>query len=183
MRIYLTGGTGFIGTALARTLRERGHEVRALVRTPSRGVALEALGSELAEGDVSDGARLREQMKGCDGVVHNAGVFKIGIPESEHQAMFDANVVGTRNVLDAAVSAGAERITCVSTANVFGDTRGQVVDETYERPADVGFVSYYDETKYQAHEAALERIGSGCRSRSRCRRSRSDPATDRTSGR
>jgi nucleoside-diphosphate-sugar epimerase len=97
--------------------------------------------------------------------------------------MFDANVVGTRNVLDAAASAGAERITYVSTANVFGDTRGQVVDETYERPADVGFVSYYDETKYQAHEAALERIGSGCRSRSRCRRSRSDPATDRTSGR
>jgi len=161
VRIFLTGGTGFIGTALAPTLREHQHEVRALVRSTSRAAALEALGCELAEGDLSDRARLREQIRGCDGVIHNAGIYRVGIRAGERPEMFAANVTGTENVLDAAAEAGAERITYVSTANAFGNTHGVVVDETYERPHGEPFVSYYDETKYLAHQAALERIGAG----------------------
>jgi nucleoside-diphosphate-sugar epimerase len=53
------------------------------------------------------------------------------------------------------------RIVYVSTVNAFGNTRGRVVDESYRRDVKDGFVSYYDETKYLAHEAALERIGRG----------------------
>jgi dihydroflavonol-4-reductase len=161
MGIFLTGGTGYIGTALARTLRERGHEVRVLVRTPSKGATLEALGCELVEGDLSDRARLREQIRGYEGVIHNAGIYKVGIRAEDRPEMYTANVTGTENVLDAATEAGAERITYVSTANAFGNTHGVVVDETYERPSGEPFVSYYDETKYLAHEAALERIGAG----------------------
>jgi dihydroflavonol-4-reductase len=161
MRIFLTGGTGYIGTALARTLRERGHEVRVLVRTPSKGATLEALGCELVGGDLSDRGRLREQIRGYEGVIHNAGIYKVGIRAEDRPEMYAANVTGTENVLDAATEAGAERITYVSTANAFGNTHGVVVDETYERPAGEPFVSYYDETKYLAHEAALERIGAG----------------------
>jgi dihydroflavonol-4-reductase len=161
MRIFLTGGTGYIGTALARTLRERDHEVRVLARTPSKGATLEALGCELVEGDLSDRARLREQIRGHEGVIHNAGIYKVGIRAEDRPEMYAANVTGTENVLDAATEAGAERITYVSTANAFGNTHGVVVDETYERPAGEPFVSYYDETKYLAHEAALERIGAG----------------------
>jgi dihydroflavonol-4-reductase len=161
MRIFLTGGTGYIGTALARMLREHGHDVRALVRTPSKGAALEALGCDLVAGDVADRSRLREQIRGCDGVVHNAGIYKVGIPARDRPEMFAANVTGTENVLDAAAEAGAQRITYVSTANAFGNTHGVVVDETYERPPGEAFVSYYDETKYLAHEAAIERIGAG----------------------
>jgi dihydroflavonol-4-reductase len=161
MRIFLTGGTGYIGTALARTLRERGHEVRVLVRTPSKGATLEALGCELVGGDLSDRGRLSEQIRGYEGVIHNAGIYKVGIRAEDRPEMYAANVTGTENVLDAATEAGAERITYVSTANAFGNTHGVVVDETYERPVGEPFVSYYDETKYLAHEAALERIGAG----------------------
>ncbi|MGZ4130095.1 MAG: NAD-dependent epimerase/dehydratase family protein [Actinomycetota bacterium] len=161
MRSFLTGGTGYIGTTLARTLREHDHEVKALVRTPSKGAALEALGCELVEGDLSDRTRLREQIRGHEGVIHNAGIYKVGIPAKDRPEMFAANVTGTENVLDAATEAGAERITYVSTANAFGNTHSVVVDETYERPAGEPFVSYYDETKYLGHEAALERIGAG----------------------
>jgi dihydroflavonol-4-reductase len=161
VRIFLTGGTGYIGTALARVLRDDGHDVRALVRTPAKGARLDALGCELVEGDVSDRALLRDQIDGCDGVVHNAGIYKVGIPGKERPQMFAANVLGTRNVLDAAAEAGAQRITYVSTANVFGNTHRKIVDETYERPAGEPFVSCYDQTKYLAHRAALDHIADG----------------------
>jgi dihydroflavonol-4-reductase len=161
VRTFLTGGTGFIGQALARALVTNGDEVRALVRTPAKASVLADLRCEVVEGDVSDPDRLRAQMDGCEGVVHNAGVYRIGIPKSERAAMFGANVLGTEHVLDAAARAGASRITYVSTANVFGDTHGVVVDESYVRPPGEPFLSYYDETKYLAHQAALERIGAG----------------------
>jgi nucleoside-diphosphate-sugar epimerase len=74
--------------------------------------------------------------------------------------MHDANVRGTERVLDAAWQAGVGRIVYVSTINVFGNTNGEIVDETYERsPGD--WVSVYDETKWLAHQAALERIDKG----------------------
>jgi dihydroflavonol-4-reductase len=161
VRIFLTGGTGYIGTALARVLRERGHDVRALVRTPARAAALEALGCDLVAGDLSDRTWLREQILGSEGVIHSAGIYKVGIAAKDRPDMFAANVTGTENVLDAAAEGGAERIVYVSTVNAFGNTHGEVVDETYERPAGEPFVSYYDETKYLAHRAALERIGAG----------------------
>ena len=74
-------------------------------------------------------------MRGTDAVFHLAGSYRVGIPESEHVAMYAANVVATRAVLDAAVAAGVPRIVYASTVNVFGDTHAQVVDESYERPS------------------------------------------------
>jgi nucleoside-diphosphate-sugar epimerase len=74
--------------------------------------------------------------------------------------MYDVNVRGTENVLDAAVDARARRIVHVSTGNVFGDTRGRVVDEEAEGER-FEFTSFYDETKYLAHRAARARIAAG----------------------
>src|SRR5665647_2949820 len=75
-------------------------------------------------------------------------------------AMFETNVEGTRTALDAAAAAGVSRIVYVSTVGVFGNTHGQVVDETYERP-DRDFLSYYDATKFLAHTIAAERAAAG----------------------
>jgi nucleoside-diphosphate-sugar epimerase len=74
--------------------------------------------------------------------------------------MFKTNVDGTTTVLDAAVSAGVQKIVYLSTVGVFGNTRGRVVDETYERP-DRDFLSYYDATKYMAHRVAVARQAAG----------------------
>lgn len=78
MRVFLTGGAGFIGGEVARLLRERGDEVVALVRTPAKAAALTALGCELASGDLSDEDALRTAMKGSDAVIHCAAVYEIG---------------------------------------------------------------------------------------------------------
>jgi nucleoside-diphosphate-sugar epimerase len=158
MKAFVTGGTGFIGKQLVRKLRERGDEVVALVRTPSKATDLDA---EIVQGDLSDEDAIRQGVQGCDSVFHVGATYKVGIPKTEHAAMYDANVKGTERVIDNAVEAGVQRIVYVSTGNVYGNTRGQVVDETYVRPQPPDFLSYYDETKYLAHQAALERIKAG----------------------
>ncbi len=158
MKAFVTGGTGFIGKRLVRKLRERGDEVVALVRTPSKAADLDA---EIVQGDLSDEEAIRKGVQGCDSVFHVGATYKVGVPKTEHAAMYDANVKGTERVIDNAVEAGIQRIVYVSTGNVYGNTRGQVVDETYVRPQPPDFLSYYDETKYLAHQAALERIKAG----------------------
>ena len=161
MRAFVTGATGFVGGRLARGLRERGDDVFALVRSPERAAALAGLGCELVEGDLDDADAIARGLDGADAAFHAAAVYRIGIPASEVPAMRAANVDGTERVLDAATRAGVARTVYISTVNVFGDTRGQVVDETYDRPEGAGFVSAYDETKLLAHRAAQERIAAG----------------------
>lgn len=160
MKAFVTGGTGFIGGTVVRKLRERGDDVVALVRSPSKAGDLERLGCQLVEGDLSDRAVLQKGMEGCDAVFHIAAIYKVGIPDSMRDEMFEANVTGTERVLDAAVEAGVKKIVYVSTIGYFGNTHGKVVDETYVRqPGD--WLSVYDETKYLSHEVAKDRIAKG----------------------
>jgi dihydroflavonol-4-reductase len=161
MKAFVTGGTGFIGSRVIERLRVRGDEVVALVRTPSKATGLLDQGVELVEGDLSSADAIKRGVDGVDGVFHIGAVYKVGIPAKEREPMWDANVGGTERVLDAAEAAGVQRIVYVSTGNVFGDTKGKVVDETYERNLDGGFLSYYDETKYRSHELVKERIAKG----------------------
>ena len=165
MRAFVTGGSGFIGLELVRQLRARGDAVVATVRQASNADRLVELGCELVEGDLAamPHAALTDAMRGSDAVFHGAGSYRIGIPAAEHAAMYAANVVTTERVLDAAVDAGAPRIVHVSTGNVYGNARGQIVDERYRRPQPPAFLSYYDETKYRAQLAAEQRIAAGAR--------------------
>ena len=157
MRAFVTGGTGFVGRRLVALLRARGDDVVALVRSPARAEGLDA---ELAVGDLASRERLAVAMAGAEAVFHLAADYRVGIPARERAAMHDVNVHGTENVLDAARDAAVKRTVYVSTVNAFGNTRGEVVDETYER-AGADFVSEYDRTKWLAHRAARERIARG----------------------
>ena len=161
MRVLITGAAGFIGGAVARTLRERGDDVVALVRDPERAGALAPLGVELVADDLSDVDRTAEVLRGADSAIHAAGSYRVGIRRSERGAMWDANVGTTTRLLDAAEAAGTPRVVYVSTVNIFGNTRGRVVDETYRRDVAEGFLSWYDETKYGAHLVAERRIAGG----------------------
>ena len=160
MKAFVTGGTGFIGSRLVRRLRERGDEVVALVRSPEKATELREQGCELVEGDLSSEQAIRDGVQGCDAVFHVAAVYKVGIPASQREDMWDSNVRGTERVLDAAIDAGVPRIVYVSTVGVFGNTHGQVVDEDYRHPGE-DFLSCYEETKYRSHQVALDRIAKG----------------------
>lgn len=159
MRIFLTGGTGFIGQHVAKLLRDRGDEVAALVRTPGKAGVISALGCDLIEGDLDDVAGMTAAMHDADAVVHAAGLYEVGVLSDRHQALYEVNVVGTANVLDAATTAGVDRIVYVSTFGALGDTRGTVKDETATHHGE--YVSEYDRTKHLAHETAEQRIAAG----------------------
>ena len=157
MKVFVTGGTGFIGGEVVRQLRERGDDVVCLVRTPEKGAPLSGLGCELVAGDLSDEAALRAGMEGCDALVHAAAMYEVGIPAKQRPAMWEANVAGTERTMNAALQAKVPRIVYVSTVGVFGNTRKQVVDETYEHPGKE-FTSYYEETKLEAHKIVKRMI-------------------------
>jgi nucleoside-diphosphate-sugar epimerase len=157
MRVFVTGGTGFIGGQVVRALRDRGDEVRALVRNPDKGQALAELGCQLVAGDLSSKEAIAAGMDSCETAIHGAAMYEVGIPQSEHRAMYEANVIGTENVLRAALEAKLPKLVYISTVGAFGNTKGQVVDESYEHPG-TNFTSYYEETKLEAHRVAQRLI-------------------------
>jgi dihydroflavonol-4-reductase len=153
VKVFVTGGTGFIGGEVVRQLRARGDEVVCLVRTPEKATKLTELGCELISGDLGDAEALRAGMQGCDGLIHAAAMYEVGIPAKQHPAMYEANVRGSEIVLEAALAAKVGKVVYVSTVGIFGNTHGKVVDESYEHPGKE-FTSYYEETKLEGHRIA-----------------------------
>lgn len=153
----MTGGTGFIGGEVVRQLRERGDQVVCLVRNADKAGKLTELGCETVPGDLGDAEALRRGMQGCDAVIHAGAMYEVGIPASQHPAMWEANVAGTERVLKIALETGVPKIVYVSTVGVFGNTHRRVVDESYEHPGKE-FTSYYEETKLEAHRIARRMI-------------------------
>jgi dihydroflavonol-4-reductase len=157
VKVFVTGGTGFIGGEVVRQLRERGNEVACLVRSPEKAARLRELGCELHSGDLGDERAIRKGMEGCDAVVHAAAMYEVGIPASQRPAMHEANVGGTERVMRAALDEKVQRIVYVSTVGIFGNTHGRVVDESYENP-ETDFTSYYEETKLEAHKVVQRMV-------------------------
>jgi len=159
----MTGATGFIGGSTARQLVEQGHDLTCVVRDQTRATKLKDLGASgepgitLVDGDLSDRERLATQMAGSDAVIHNAALYEVGIPESRHEALHEANVTGTANTLGACLDAGIPRVVYTSTCAIFGNTDGESVKEDWKRP-NLEFTSYYEQTKYEAHQIALDLI-------------------------
>lgn len=160
MRVFVTGGTGFIGGEVVRQLRERGDDVVCLARNPEKATKLSALGCQIVSGDLGDAEAIRNGMDDCDAVVHAAAMYEVGIPVKQRPAMWEANVAGTETVLKAARDAEVAKVVYVSTVGAFGNTHRKVVDETYEHPGKE-FTSYYEETKLEGHRVAKRMIEDG----------------------
>jgi nucleoside-diphosphate-sugar epimerase len=127
MTHLVTGATGLIGGHLARRLVAQGETVRALVRPHSQSAALRELNVELAVGDLCDPDSVRRVMHDVKIVYHCGGLVA---DWGKRSTFYDANIEGTRHVVQAAVSAGVERLVHLSSAAVYG-YRGRVaVDET-----------------------------------------------------
>jgi farnesol dehydrogenase len=108
MRILLTGGTGFLGRAVARALAGRGHDLVRFSRTACRS----GLGGPAIDGDVRDASALARAADGCDAMVHAAAL--VSIWRRRRQDFDDVNVGGLRNALTAAAAARMKRIVYTS---------------------------------------------------------------------
>jgi nucleoside-diphosphate-sugar epimerase len=151
VRVFLTGGTGLLGSHLAQTLRAGGHTVLALCRPGAERGFLEGLGCEVAEGDVRESpGELGPRIRGCSHVVHAAALVYEGGSWAGIRAV---NVEGTRNVAEGAAAAGARHLLHVSSVAVYGTAEG-ALDE--ERPlyADLPVDDHYARSKREAEQVA-----------------------------
>jgi nucleoside-diphosphate-sugar epimerase len=156
MKVFLTGGTGFIGQHLTIALMARGWSITALVRNPDTPQAqgLSKIGAQLSTGDITDRESMRAAMSGSAIVVHNAGHYEMGMDKAGKQRMHAINVTGTDNVLSLAHELEIKRTIYVSTIQVFGETGSQPRDETFKRQAPCR--TTYERSKTDAHEIALQ---------------------------
>ncbi|MFP4132937.1 MAG: NAD-dependent epimerase/dehydratase family protein [Halothece sp.] len=153
MKALVTGANGFTGSHLVRGLEVRGDQVVGLVRPTSDLSKLKDCQVELVKGDICDRASLEKAMTGVDVVFHTAAYVELGLVDA--QAMSQVNIEGTQAVMETAKKLGVSKVVYCSTIGVFGDTRGQVVDETFTRQQE-GFSSAYDWTKYEAQRIVDE---------------------------
>lgn len=154
MKIFLTGGTGFIGQHITRTFIQRGWSVQVLVRTTgsTQAQSLRRLGAEIVQGDILQLASMRPCIAEADIVVHNAGYYEYGTTQQEARVMSVVNVQGTRNVLELALKCGNKKTLYVSSVLAFGDTGTVTQDETFTRQSD--YRSNYEQSKAEAHSIA-----------------------------
>jgi len=151
-KVFVTGGSGFVGRELLGELRRRGVSARALARSPAAQKVVRELGAEPVAGDLDDVAAMEQGMAGCDVVVHAAAWVKDTGPRAEFER---ANVQGTRNVLTAARAAGVKRFVHVGTEAVLADGRPIVrADEEVSYPARPA--GLYPETKGAAERLVRE---------------------------
>jgi dihydroflavonol-4-reductase len=151
-RVFLTGGSGLIGGALAGRLSERSDTVVALARSDASARALAGRGVEVVRGDVLEEDALAEGMHDCELVFHVAGINTLC--PSDPVELFQVNVRGAEAVVRAASRAGVRRIVHTSSAAAVGEAAGTVGRE--DSPQRGWFLSAYERSKYEGERAARE---------------------------
>jgi 2-alkyl-3-oxoalkanoate reductase len=147
--VLVTGGGGFLGTALIRLLRGRGATVRSLARRSH--AHLERFGVEQLMGDVADPSALKGAVGGCETVFHTAAKAGIWGSDIDYER---ANVQGTRNVIDACLACGVRRIIYTSSPSVVFNGHDMAgVDESV--PYSRSYEAAYPRTKARAEQMVL----------------------------
>ncbi|MBO3459276.1 NAD-dependent epimerase/dehydratase family protein [Aetokthonos hydrillicola Thurmond2011] len=157
-KVFVTGGTGFIGGHIVQLLLQEGYTVKALARKSSRLDNLQATQIELVQGDLND-SDLWQHMVDCQYLFHVAAHYSLW--QKDQQVLYRHNVLGTRNVLLCAKKAGIERTVYTSSVAAIGTgASGMVVDETYQSPIEE-LVGHYKKSKYLAEQEALQAARGG----------------------
>jgi dihydroflavonol-4-reductase len=154
MKALVTGGTGFIGANVVRALLARGYRVRVLLRPGSNRRNLEGLQVELAWGDIRDRGSLERALEGCSLLFHVAALYSFWV--RPRNLIYEVNVEGTRNALQAALERGLERVVYTSSVAALGLPKGKepADEETPVEPEAI--IGDYKRSKYLAEQVALQ---------------------------
>jgi dihydroflavonol-4-reductase len=159
MKVFLTGATGFVGHHVASALAAQGADLRLLVRKSSNLKNLEGIRGETHVGDLLEPESLRAGLEGCDAVMHVAADYRLWIRDPE--AMYRANVDGTRELLRMAREAGVPRVVYTSSvATMHFRTDGIVINE--DTPVSLkDMVGHYKRSKFLAEQEAIKAAEAG----------------------
>jgi dihydroflavonol-4-reductase len=160
-RILVTGATGFIGSAVTRTLLARGVEVVALVEPQADTANLEGLDVKQLEGDIRSSESVRQAMSGCRAVFHVAALYRFWARDPS--SFYTINVDGTRNVLTAATEGGVEGLVYTSTVGTLGleQVKGAASADERSFPDVRHLYGSYKRSKYVAEHEVLRAIAEG----------------------
>jgi dihydroflavonol-4-reductase len=150
-RVFITGGSGFVGGALLSRLVERGDEVVALARSDAAERAVTGRGARAVRGDVLDEDTLAANMDGCALLFHVAGINTMC--PTDPAALFHVNVRGAEAAVRAAARAGVPRVVLTSSAASLGEAAGTVGRE--DSPHRGSFLSVYERSKHEGEVAAF----------------------------
>jgi dihydroflavonol-4-reductase len=154
----VTGATGFLGSHVARQLLARGERVRVLARPRNDRRALEGSGAEIVEGDLRDAASLDRAVSGVARVFHVAADYRLWAPDP--QEIYESNVTGTRNLVEAARRAGVERFIYTSTVATVAVDRAELPTEKTQASLDE-MVGHYKRSKWLAEKEVLDAAKDG----------------------
>jgi dihydroflavonol-4-reductase len=158
MNVLVTGATGLVGSAVVAELLGRGHAVRALVRPTSDLSNLDTTRVELVRGDVLDRPSVEEALRGCDAVVHAAGLADV---RGDRKRLLAVNAGGVEVVLGAALEAGVARAVLTSSTSVLGGGRvPRVMDEETTSSAETLGLAYFI-SKKRGEETAFDLAARG----------------------
>jgi dihydroflavonol-4-reductase len=156
--VLVTGATGFVGSHVARLLAVRGARVRVLVRPSSDLRALENLAIERVTGDLRDAASLESALRGVQRVFHVAADYRLWARDPRE--IYESNVTGTRNLLEAARKAGVERFIYTSTVATIAVQRPALPNEETRATLDE-MIGHYKRSKFLAEQEARDTAGKG----------------------
>jgi len=156
---FVTGASGFVGSAVARLLAERGFSVRALARPTSPRGNLKELPVEIVEGDMRDPADMHRAIRGARYVFHVAADYRLWARDPEE--IVSNNVAGARSVMEASAKAGVERVVYTSSvATLKPGTLDHPADET-RRLTEAQAIGAYKRSKVSAERVVEGMAGSG----------------------
>jgi len=158
MTTLVTGAAGFLGSHVARQLVARGEDVRVLMRPSSTNRAIADLSLEYVTGDLRDPASLDRAMKGVQRVYHVAADYRLWARRK--QDIYDSNVGGTKNILEAAERAGVEQLIYTSTVATIAVDRPQLPNEFTDAKLEE-MIGHYKRSKWMAEQEILKAAKAG----------------------
>jgi nucleoside-diphosphate-sugar epimerase len=148
MKIFLTGGTGYIGQRLVHALLDQEHEVHGLARNAANRRLEEHPRLHWFAGDIMDRSSIDRAMQGCEAAFHAAAFARVW--SRDKNMYYRQNVEATEQILESALAHKVRKLVFTSSAGVFGPSNGKPITENHERI--IPFNNEYEETKHQAEE-------------------------------
>jgi len=159
MKVFITGATGFIGASLTRVLLAEGHAVKALVRPGTDLRNLNGLDIELCRGDLRDRDSLLKGLEGCDTLFHAAADYRLWTRKPAD--MYDINVGGTGNILEAALERGVSRTVYTSSVGTLGNPGDGTPGDEATPVTLAAMVGHYKRSKFLAERIAESFVAKG----------------------